>query len=360
MFTRFDRYIIIRLFSITLFVLAALVFVFIIIDFSENSDSFTDRGASLAEIWGKYYLNYIPEMVRLVTPVAVFIACLLLTGQMSERLEIIALKAAGISLYRLLVPYLLFATMVAGGLSYLDGYVVPESNSIRFEFEREYINKRSDRIDRNRIYRQESPDRLLRVNYFDSRESIAYRIALYSFQEGKLVEKVEASRMTYLPEEEVWEFINVQHRAFNPLGYDLEQLPSKKMSLNLLPRDIGRSTSDVYQLTYPEIRNYIESIERSGAGGINVPKVQFYGKLFYPFSVIVVTLIGVCLASVRRRGGRGVHVAAGLAISFIYLVTMKMAEPFGYSGTIDPFWAALIPHLIFFFAGIVLLFNTRK
>lgn len=357
---KFDRYIIFRLVTITLFVLLALVFIFIIIDFSENSDNFTDRGATMQEIWFKYYLNYVPEMIRLVTPVAVFIACLLLTGQMSDRLEIVALKAAGVSLYRLLVPFLLFAIVVSGSISYMDGYVVPKSNVERFEFERQYINKRSDRIDRNRIFRQESPDRLLRVNYYDSREEVAYRVVLYTFEEDKLVKTIDASRMEYNAEAQLWEFVNVNIRRFTEVGYDRESMTNLEIELSLLPRDIGRSTSDVYQLTYPEIRDYLASIKRSGAGGINTPRVQYYGKLFYPFSIIVVTLIGVSIASVRRRGGKGVHVAIGLGISFVYLFTMKLSEPFGYSGTIDPVIATLFPHLLFLGGGIFLMIQTRK
>ena len=69
-----DWYIIRRLVSITTLVLVVLICIFVIIDFSENSDDFTDRGATMAEIWGDYYINYIPEMIRLVLPLAIFSA----------------------------------------------------------------------------------------------------------------------------------------------------------------------------------------------------------------------------------------------------------------------------------------------
>lgn len=101
------------------------------IDFSENSDDFTDRGATFNEIWLSYYLPYIPEMIRLVIPVAIFSACLFLTGQLSERLEITAFKAAGVSLYRLLMPYLAFAVIAAATISYLDSSIIPKSNKTR-------------------------------------------------------------------------------------------------------------------------------------------------------------------------------------------------------------------------------------
>lgn len=360
MIRTFDRYIFFRMLLITGFVTGLLIFIFIIIDFSENSGDFTDRGASLKEIWYDYYLNYIPEMIRLVSPVAVFASCLWLTGQMANRLEIVALRAAGVSLYRLLVPYMVFAIIVAGSISYIDGYVVPRSNAIRMEFEQKYIMKRTERLDRNRIYRQESPDRLVLVNYFDIRQHVGYRITFYTFKDNRLSETMELGRMSWDAEKGKWELINGTIKRFHETGYDEITFDRRDTTLNLYPRDFGRTSSDVYQLTYPEIRDYLASIERSGAGGIAMPKVQFYGKLSYPFSIIIVTLIGVSIASVRRRGGRGVHIAAGLVISFLYLALMKLFEPFGYTGTMDPLYAALLPHVLFFIIAIILLLSARK
>ncbi|TVQ66470.1 MAG: YjgP/YjgQ family permease [Balneolaceae bacterium] len=355
-----DKFVISRLLVLTGFVTGLLIFIFIIIDFSENSGDFTDRGATLSEIWSDYYLNYIPEMIRLVSPVAVFASCLWLTGQMANRLEIVALRAAGVSLYRLLAPYLVFAILVAGCISYLDGYVVPRSNAVRAEFEQKFIMKRTERIDRNRIFRQESPDRLMLVNYYDIRQNVGYRVTFYTFDDDKLIETMELGRMAWEPDKAKWELINGTITRFNEQGYEKITFDRRDTTLNLYPRDFGRTSSDVYQLTYPEIRDYLASIERSGAGGIAMPTVQFYGKLSYPFAIITVTIIGVAIASVRRRGGRGVHIAAGLVISFLYLAMMKLFEPFGYSGAMDPVHAAVVPHIIFFGVALFLLFTARK
>ncbi|MFO8030156.1 MAG: LptF/LptG family permease [Cyclonatronaceae bacterium] len=360
MLKTFDRFIFSRMLVLTGFVTGLLIFIFIVIDFSENSGDFTDRGATFAEIWYDYYLNYIPEMIRLVSPVAVFASCLWLTGQMANRLEIVALRAAGVSLYRMLAPYLVFAILVAACISYLDGYVVPRSNTARAEFEQKYIMKRTERLDRNRIFRQESPDRLMLVNYFDIRQDVGYRVTFYSFDDNKLVETMELGRMAWNEEEHKWELINGTIKRYHEHGYEEITFDRRDTTLNLYPRDFGRTSSDVYQLTYPEIRDYLASIERSGAGGVAMPRVQYYGKLSYPFAIITVTIIGVAIASVRRRGGRGVHIAAGLVISFLYLVLMKLFEPFGYSGAMDPVQAAVLPHIIFFVIAVTLLITARK
>ena len=358
--TKIDRFIFFRLLTITFFVLAILIFIFVVIDFSENSDDFTDKGATIAEILKVYYLNYIPEMTRLVIPVAVFVACLIQTGQMADRSEIIAMRAAGVSLYRMLAPFLLFAIITTGAVSYLDGWVVPRSNVERFEFERTYLKKKSNRIKKNRLFRQNSENSLMLVNYFDPKSSTAFKVDLYEFDGKEVKAHFHANRMVWVDSTQSWQTMLGWKKYFNQSGYEREVFARGDTSLNVFPRDLARSSADVYRLTYPEIVGYLEALQRSGAKNIGLPQVQFYGRLAYPFSIIVVSLIGVALASVRRKGGKGVYIALGLAVSFLYLAFMKLSEPFGVAGTVAPELAAIMPHGFFFAVGIVLVITARK
>ena len=360
MIKHFNKYVFLRLLTITCFVLLILIFIFIMIDFSENSDDFTDRGATMAEIWSDYYLNYIPEMIRLVIPVAVFSACLFLTGQLSERLEITALKAAGVSLYRMVVPYLAFAILIAATISLLDAYVIPKSNKTRIAFEEEYISNKNERIDRSEIFREIGNNSILNVNYFDDGSLTAHRIFMVQFDSLRIVQTTNAQNMSWNEEEQLWKMHDITERFYSDSGYVQTQYRDKDTLLTVLPQDLARTTSDVYQLTYPEARLYIASIERSGAGGVDLPRVHFYGRLAYPLSIIVVIIVGFAVASVRRRGGKGIYIAAGLTISFLYLAFMKIAEPFGAHGSISPEMAATLPHAFFFLVGIFLLIQAKK
>ena len=357
---KIDRYIFSRLLAITLFVMMVLVFIFIVIDFSEHSEDFTDQGATFAEIFGVYYLNYIPEMIRLIMPVAVFVACLYLTGQMAERLEITALKAAGVSLYRLLLPYLAFAFLMTATISYLDGFVIPNANEKRIAFESEYLRGGSEKMDNNRIFRQESNNNIFKINFFNAQKNTGYRVDITNFRGDSIVSSLFIQRMHWQDSTQQWKLEDVDKRVFSESGYSEMHIDSMDTTFNIYPRDLARKTSDIYQLTYPEAQNYIRSIERSGAGSVELPKVQLYGRYAYPFSIVVVTIVGFALASVRRKGGKGFYIAAGLVVSFLYLVMLKVIEPFGGKGEIAPMFAAILPHLIFFVIGIGILINTRK
>ncbi|MEX0904766.1 MAG: LptF/LptG family permease [Balneolaceae bacterium] len=357
---KLDRYIFLRLFTITFFMLAVLIFIFILIDFSENSDDFTDQGATLGQIWSLYYLNYIPEMTRLVSPVAVFVACLFLTAQMTERLEIIAIKASGVSLYRLAAPFIFFGLTIAVIVSYLDAFIIPESNSERIEFEQQYLNSDGDRIDRGNLFRHESDSTIIKIDFFDASANRGYRTTLVEFSGNQIHRIVSANRILWVDSTSTWIADRINEKIFTGNILHERTAEREELDLNLLPRDLARRTSDIYQLNYPDAIQYIRSMERIGAGGISLPAVQLFGRMAYPVSIIVVCLIGFALATEKRKGGKGFYIAMGLAISFIYLVMMKVIEPFGAAGTISPTFAAVFPHFFFLTIGLGLLIMAKK
>lgn len=340
--------------------LAVLICIFILIDFSENSDEFSDQGAALADIWNLYYLNYIPDMTRLVMPVAVFIAVLLLTGQMTERFEIIAIKASGISLYRLFIPFLFLGIILAGIVSYLDAYIIPASNAERIQFEQQYLGRSGERIDRGGIYRQDSDSTMININFYDATTNVGYRVYLIEFENDRISRVVNANRIMWVDSTSNWITDRARIRTFEENSIQEIETERELFNVNILPRDLARRTTDIYQLTYPDAREYLNAIERIGAGGIELPQVQLYGRMAYPISIITVCLIGFALAAQRRKGGKGFYLGAGLGISFIYLTMMKVIEPFGAAGTISPLFAAIFPHAFFLSVGVILLLVTKK
>lgn len=340
--------------------LAVLICIFILIDFSENSDEFTDKGAALSDVWNLYYLNYIPDMTRLVMPLAVFVAVLLLTGQMTERFEIIALKASGVSLYRLIIPYLILGFILSAGVSYLDGYIIPASNSERIEFEQQYLGRSGERLDRGGIYRQDSDSTIINVNFYDANTNVGYNVHLVEYTENKISRILNANRIMWVDSTSNWITDRARIRTFDGNNIQEEETEREFFDINILPRDLVRRTTDIYQLTYPEAFEYLRSIQRIGAGGIELPMVQLYGRIAYPISIFTVCIIGFALAAQRRKGGKGFYIGSGLGISFIYLTMMKVIEPFGSAGTISPLFASIFPHLFFLTIGIGLLILTKK
>jgi lipopolysaccharide export system permease protein len=107
-------------------------------------------------------------------------------------------------------------------------------------------------------------------------------------------------------------------------------------------------------------RNYLLALRRAGAGNLERPLVAYYNKFAYPFANLILVLIGVPLASVRRRGGQAIQFALGLFLAFVYLSLQKLTEPFGYSGALPPSLTAWLPHLVFTLIALAVLWRTRK
>ena len=351
--TVIDRFIIKRMAFYTVFILALLISLFVLIDFSENSDDFSDRGALMKDILG-YYRNYIPEMMRLVIPVAVFVSCLILTGQLADRLEIIALKSAGISLPRILLPYLLFGICSVSFYWYLDGWLIPPANQNRMEFEQKYLNKRFDSTPSRNVYRQENPESIAKIGFIDKGAERIYNVDFFDFEGMSLSKNLKVTRMDWKDSTLIWSLNRAENLVFDSSGYETIMAYNVDTTFNLRPRDLQRNSAEVYQLTYPEIIDFLSSLERTGLKGFARPYVQFYSKISYPFSILISLLIGVAIASVKIRGGRGVHLAFGLGLSFLYLAALKISEPFGISGMLSPLVAAVMPHLLFLVIGLIL------
>lgn len=74
----------------------------------------------------------------------------------------------------------------------------------------------------------------------------------------------------------------------------------------------------------------------------------------FPFSAVILTLIGVSLSSRKVRGGIGLHLGFGLALSFAYILFMQVSTTFATKGNLHPLLAVWIPNIIFGIIGLFL------
>jgi len=337
-----------------------LVFIFILVDFSENSDNFADRGATRQEVIWQYYAPFIPEMVRLISPVALFITVLFHVGRMTERLELDVLKASGAKMGSIFAPFLGFGLLVAFGISWLDSEKLPQANQIRHEFEQEFLRSRSERLERGSVFRQLPNQEILSIQYYDIHGQYGYQAQIVSMDSSAIHAWSQANKISWIDSTKQWRLSSFEQVDLRNGDFGRTVQDQVDTTLFVTPEDLSRQTSDIYRLSYRDGWQYVESLERLGIGHIKLPAVQYFGRLFYPFSMVIVTLLGFGLAAGRRGVGRGVLIAVGLLISFSYLTIMKLAEPFGAAGLLTPWAAAAIPHLLFLLGAIVLARTVPK
>jgi len=358
---RFDRHIIWRLVSGFVLLVAVLIVFFIVLHYVEFVDDFYDRGATMREVFLVYYPSYIPEIVKLISPLAIFMACVYLTGRLSQSLQLMALQTSGVSLYRLIVPYLVVAVALTGFMFWFNGWIVPVTNRTVLAFEQQYLKDAPRVVDVTDIHRQNRPGTFVTVGYYDRRRETAQRVSIQIFSDSqRLVKRIDAPSMAWVDSLGIWRISDPVIRVFDETGERRIQKARIDTVLQILPRDLARTERDVESMSIPAARSYIADLERSGAGSIGRSKVGYYSKFAYPVANLILVLINMPLASVRRRGGQAIQIGLGLVVAFAYLAVQKITEPFGYTGEIPPLIVAWLPHAVFAVMGLIMLFRVRK
>ena len=360
--TTIDRHIIIRFFTGIVYLTLALIVFFIVLHYVEYIDDFFDRGATMKDVFFVYYLNYIPEIIRLTSPLAVFLSAVYLTSRLSQKLQIAALQTSGVSLYRILIPYVFVGIVVSGFVFYFNGYVVPKTNRTVIDFEQKYLRGKQVKLDLHDVHRQNSPGSIIAVGYYDRFSKVANNISIQDFDNGQfLVSRIDADRMVWVDSTETWRLENVTERDFQLNDWPvIEYTDYMDTTLTVFPTDFARTEREVESMTIPQAQNFIASLKRSGANNTGRTQVGYFNKFSYPFANLIVVLIAVPLAAVRRKGGQAVQIGLGLLVSFLYLAAIKVIEPFGYENTLSPAMAAWLPHVMFLLLGLYLIIRARK
>ena len=347
--TTFDRFILRRI-AIGFGALVLLLIVFYVaLHYVEFMDDFYDRDAETSEVWFVYYPNLIPEIIKLTAPLALFLSAIFVTSKLAQQLQIAVLMTSGVSIFRLMVPYVALGVLAAAGILWFNGWIVPESNRVRIEIEFKYFkDERTPRKTRD-IHMQDTPSSVVTTKYFDARSDIAYEVSLQRFDSSnRIKERLDAREMRWIDSTRTWRMFDVTKRIFEPqMPVRRIGLAFKDTTLNVTPRDLRRTERDVELLTIPEAGAYLASLRRSGASNIGRPQVEYWSKFTYPLANLILILMSLPLAAVRRPGGQAVQLGIGLAIAFLYLALVKLSEPLGYAGTLPPLIAAFLPHALF-------------
>jgi len=240
--------------------------------------------------------------------------------------------------------------------------VVPESNRFRIQFETDYTRETQERTEYNNIHRQTGPGSVLSVGHFNRESQEAANVVMQRFDgPGHMSERIDASRMRWIDSLSTWRVLSPVQRTFSSDGVEtLSRRAPFDTVLTLLPRDMARTDGDVESMTVTEASHYITALRRAGADNLGYPLVIYFGKFAYPFANLVLVLLGVPFAGVRRRGGQGLTLGAALFVAFVYLTLWKLLEPFGFSGQVPPLLTAVLPHAIFLGIALITLVRAKR
>ena len=304
---------------------------------------------------GEYLLNVTPYFVYNVTPLSMLLAVLITFGLMSRTNEITAIKATGISIYRIIVPVLLAAAVVAAGLFFFDQLYLPKANK-RQDALRNLIKGKPAQTyllpDRKWIKGQENT--IYYYRFFDPDRNEFGNLSVFKYDPAtfQITQRIYANRAHWTHNLQKWVCEQGWERQLR--GPAIENYHpfdvSTFSSLNEQPSYFKKEVKQFTEMNYQELKKYIHELQQSGFDVIQL-RVQLQKKFAFPLITLVMAVLAVPFAlSAGRRGAvTGIAIAVGVAV--LYRTISGLSESMGNVGQLPPGLAAWAPDLFFGLIG---------
>ena len=348
---RMDRYIIAKFIGTYFFAIALIISISIVFDVNENLAKFSNYHAPLRAIVFDYYANFVPYFANLFSPLFVFIAVICFTSKLAGNSEIIAMLACGMSFKRLLRPYLISALLIAVINFYLGSYVIPKGNIIRQNFESQYKNKKKITT-ANNVQLQVDKGVIAFIQQYDDRTKTGYGFSLDKFENKKLVSHMTASVIQYDTISDSryhWRCTNYKIRSLKGMREHIKSGSKIDTMIVMEPMDLVFSKGQQETFTSPELLRYISKQQDRGSSNVVQYQVEYHKRIATCLASFILTIIGASLSSRKRKGGMGLYLGIGLALSFTYILLQTVSATFAINANTPPMLAAWIPNIIYFF-----------
>jgi lipopolysaccharide export system permease protein len=354
-------YIIKRFLSILFYASFAFIAIFIIVDLIERLDDFLAQDAGWIQLV-YYYIYYIPFIIILTLPINTLLSTLFSIGIMAQNNEIIACKAAGISLYRITFPLLILGLVISVLSGVASETVVPHTNKLRLDIWRYEIRKEQKNLlnKRNRLALQDGKNRQIYIGFYDSARRKGTQINVVWMNQNGIAKRLDAKSMVWREDRSAWLFTDVVERTFTDSSEKVSYLDTLWYNeTKIYPDDLVELETKPEEMNYGELNRFVDRMTNIGADARKW-LVDLYMKISYPFANFIIVLFGAPLASRKRRSGPAIGFAIALMVSFIYFLFLRTGQVLGHKGDLNPWIAAWIGNFVFGIGGIIAMLKVRK
>ena len=343
-----------------LFTMLIFSMIAMIIDFSDKVEDFIEEPCTLREILLSYYVNFVIYINGMLTPLYALISVIFFTSRMAYDSEIISILNAGVSFRRLMLPYMLAAGTIGGVHLLSNHFFIPLGNEKRLNFENLYIWKYNDKGKTEDVHLFIGDQTKIYVDHYRKRDSVANDFRLERFDDNKLIYLLKARRAEWLGEEEKWRLTDYEIRTFKGMRETYDSGETLDTLINLIPGDFVRYLNQKEMMTTPALNNFIEDERSRGLGNTKVYEIEKHKRSSEPYTVFILTLIGMAIASRKVRGGMGLHLAMGVAIGAIFIFLSRFSTVFATNESLNPLLGVWLPNIVFTLVAVWLLFRAQK
>ena len=357
---RLDWYIIQKFLGTYVFAIVLIISIAVVFDFNEKQDKFMSHGAPWEAIVFDYYLNFIPYFANLFSPLFVFIAVIFFTSKLAENSEIIAMFSTGMSFKRMLRPYMVSAAIIAVVTFCLGAFIIPRGSVTRINFEDKYYKQRKMNTARN-IQLEVDSGVIAYIDRLEDYSKTGYRFSLDKFEGKQLVSHLTARSITYdTSAVHRWTIKDYMIREMKGMRETITKGSRIDTTLFMEPADFLIMKNQQEMLTSPQLSEYIDRQKQRGFANIKEFEIEYHRRIAMSFASFILTLIGVSLSSRKTKGGMGLHLGIGLALSFSYILFQTIASTFAVNGNMPPAIAVWIPNILYAFIALYLYQKAPK
>ena len=363
-----DRYIIGKFIKSFLFTVFLFTLVATAVDFSEKLDNFIENSIPAKEVIMDYYIHFIPHIAVLLAPLFLLISIVYFTSKLAYRNEFVTSVSGGVSFYRLLLPYLVGACFFAGCLYVVNHKVLPQSNKSRVDFEERRLRNKEVNIQHD-LHRFLNPNTAMYFQQWNAFDRSAVSFSIERFQDHRLVWKLSSTKATLIKDinekESQWRIQNYLIRSMGEDGVmSMRRATFKEPYLDtILPiteKTFMALPSTRETMTSRELRDYINVVKSSGAGGESYWAYEIHRRSASAFSMIIMTLIGFSIASRKVRGGIGLHLAGAVVVAVAYVFFNKFSETWTLGYALNPRIGAWLPNIFFACMAMLMIWRAQK
>lgn len=354
-----DKYILKEFLRFFIVICITFIALYLIIDFFGKVRMFLSNNATIFQIL-TFFLYSIPMIISNILPPAVLLATLMAYGSLSKFSEITAMKANGISLYRISLPALIFAAVMAVALFYFTEMITPASLQKTEYMEKVVIQKQQTMgyFKQNEIWYRGS-DSIYNFKMFDvSNDSLRGITINYLNNDFTLRMRIDAKSAQW--KDNTWVFYDLLTTVFDSNNSPvLEWSNEKIVNIPEKPNDFKIVQKDAEKMGYFELKKYVKKIQKEGYD-VTRYLVYLQGKIAFPFVIIIMIFIGVSFSlRSERSGGIMQSVGIGIFIGFSYFYVYALCMSLGLSGRIPALIAAWGANIIFSIAAAILFYRMR-
>ncbi|MCO4781949.1 MAG: LptF/LptG family permease [Candidatus Cloacimonetes bacterium] len=319
------------------------------------------KGVGLEALF-KIVIYQLPSIIVTSVPMAVLMGTMLGITRLNNDSELTAIKAAGISPFRLIMPLLFVGAIISTGVFFLNEIVVPQG---RFLMQQVYINEITLKKPLPKIVKDIFIDGgkkfKLFIRQYDAKDEIMRDVTLFQF--GTVFPQITKAKTAQISGGSLWTFKNGKTIYFDRTGkteyvirFEEWIYPiSDRYAGNIVRNPENKSPSE---MNMKELKKQI-LIRQQKKLSPKEFQTQYYWRSSFPFATIFMILVGAPLAMKPTRSGKANGFGMGLLIMILYYVLLATGKSLGGNGSLDPMLANWIPNATSFTIGIILLYKSR-